>query len=76
MVEESSNTSAPSEGLGSRPVKCPACGAPQPDLRLQEGRLYSRAVQVIGYVCAACGRTIHWGARKGLKRKKKPHSGA
>ncbi|HRE48703.1 MAG TPA: hypothetical protein PLD47_13340 [Aggregatilineales bacterium] len=63
-MTESNDTSPP------RPVRCPACGAERPELSQQGQKLYSNGIQVIGYVCAACGRTIHWGARKGGKPKK------
>ncbi len=54
----------------ARPVRCPICKHEQAGLTVRKGRLWSGNVQVLGYVCQECGRTIHWGIRGAQKPKK------
>jgi DNA-directed RNA polymerase subunit RPC12/RpoP len=54
----------------TRPVRCPICKHEQTGLIVRKGRLWSGNVQVLGYVCQGCGRTIHWGIRGAQKQKK------
>lgn len=56
-------------------VKCPACKQVQGGLVLVDGKLYAMrdeqmGTRVLGYVCSACGRRVHYGERESAAKEK------
>lgn len=47
---------------------CPACKAIQDGLKIVDGVLCAGNIKVTGYHCYQCGRTVHWGIRRGKQQ--------